>query len=100
MKSDGPLGNRKAQPNSTGKAAASVIQTIKRLEEFSQSIVGNTRPAVADLEHGFHLFRSTITLQFDLHRTPLLGVPDSIPHHVLNRTVQQGCVAAHSPVAV
>src|SRR5712671_4374134 len=93
------FGNREAQPDPTSLPATSIVQTVERLKQFFQRICGNAIAAIGHPNHGFLTADAFPLLQMDLNRRAFAGVADSVAHHVLDRTVQQGCISVHCPVS-
>src|ERR1700735_4451552 len=77
-----------------------IIQAVKWLEQFSQSILRNTRPRVAHAKHNLSTAGPLLARQLNLDRRPLLRIADRIAHHILYRAVQQRIVPPHTPVAL
>src|SRR6202034_2069569 len=100
MEAHGSLRDRQAQPNAPGQASPRIIQAVKWLEQFSQSILRNTRPRVAHAKHNLSTAGPLLARQLNLDRRPLLRIADRIAHHILYRAVQQRIVPPHTPVAL
>ncbi len=100
MEAHRPFSNSQPQSHSASQAPARIIQTIKRLEQFSQRILRNPRPRVAHTNDRLRNSRPRLALQFNLDRSSLLRVADRIADHVLDRAMQQRSIPSDLPASV
>src|SRR5580698_564843 len=97
MEAHRALRNSQTQTNPASLPAASIVQAIKRLEQLFERIRRNAGAAIGDSNHGLRDSAVLRLLQMNFDRCAFVRVTDGVADYILDRTVQQGCISAHSP---
>ena len=89
MEADGSFGDGQSQSDAAGVSAAGVIEAVKRLKQLVECVGGNSRAAVADVQHSLRPAYGNGSTQLDLNRRSFRSVTDRVADDVLDGAVQQ-----------